>query len=206
MSKTLNAARILVSLRQVRSLNLLLDMGYFKLVFLGHSYGIPENSPTAIFLLRSFQFTISFLGAFVWYSRKFPYSYFPLTFFSIHDQFSRGIRMVFQKIPLQLFSSYVLFNSQLVFSGHSYGIPENSSTAIFLLRSFQFTISFLGAFIWYSRKFLYSYFPLTFFSIHNQFSRGIRMVFQKIPLQLFSSYVLFNSQFANILSFHIPNQ
>jgi len=33
-------------------------MGYFNLVFSGYSYGIPENSPTAIFLLRPFQFKI----------------------------------------------------------------------------------------------------------------------------------------------------
>jgi len=58
MNKSLEVARLLASLREVRGLNLLLDMGYCNSVFSGYSYGIPENSLTAIFLLRPFQFII----------------------------------------------------------------------------------------------------------------------------------------------------
>jgi len=58
MSKSLEAARLLVSLREVRGLNLVLDMGYCNLIFSGYSYGIPENSLTVTSLLRHFQFII----------------------------------------------------------------------------------------------------------------------------------------------------
>ena len=58
MSKSLEAARLLASLREVRNLNILRDMGYCNLVFSGYSYGIPENFLTAVFLLRPVQFII----------------------------------------------------------------------------------------------------------------------------------------------------
>jgi hypothetical protein len=49
MSKSLEAARVLAFLREVRGLNLLLDMGYCNLVYSGYSYDIPENSLTVTF-------------------------------------------------------------------------------------------------------------------------------------------------------------